>query len=301
MLLSHGIPITYIFKKIKREFVFVILYILLFNFLNSLFNLRFLAVPFALPGVIGTAISIILAFRINQAYARWWEARIIWGEIVNESRSLIRQVLSFIHGQEESSIKALQQKLAYRQIAWTYALGQSLRNLDPLENLDNLISQEKKEAMKNENNVPNALLLEHGRDIQTAFKNNWITDMQLSRLDTTLSNLSTAMGKTERIKNTIFPMLYSRILHIFLYLFIFLLPLGLSDHAFWITAPVIISIAAVFFLIEATSLNLQDPFENKPNDTPVTAIARTIDINIRQMLSETEMPPKLSPKKFYLM
>jgi len=301
MLLSRGIPASYIFNKIKREFIFVILYIVIFNFLNNQYDLSFLAVPFSLPGVIGTAISIILAFRINQAYARWWEARMVWGEIVNESRTFTRQLLNFIQGKDESLVKSFQQTLAYRQIAWCYTLGRSLRQLDPLTDLKGFITEEQILELRKEQNIPNALLLLHGMDIQKAYKDGWISDIQQSRLDETISNLCNAMGKSERIKNTVFPVLYSRILHIFLYLFIFLLPLGLSEYAYWITAPTIIAIAAVFFLIEATSLHLQDPFENKPNDTPVTAIARNIEINIRQMLGEEELPDKMAPEKYYLM
>ena len=110
------------------------------------------------------------------------------------------------------------------------------------------------------------------------------------------------MGKCERIKNTVFPAQYSLIIEILLGLFIFLLPLGMLSISMHFVLPIILAITLLFFLIENTSELLQDPFENRPTDTPVTAIAKTIEINIRQMLAEQEIPEKQAvSEEYYLM
>lgn len=303
MLLSKGIPITYIFNKIRREFLFVVFYIITFKLIANYVDLSFLSIPFAMPGVLGTAISIILAFRVNQAYSRWWEARIVWGAIVNDSRSYVRQLLTLLQGGEgeSSHLRDFRQKVAFRQIAWCYVLGRSLRKLAPLSDLQHLLKSEELRTYEDQDNIPNAILLQHGRDIQEAYRRGWITDIQQAQIDSTLSRLCDSMGKCERIKGTVFPMMYSILLHSFLYLFIFLLPLGLIDYSPLITMPIIIAIAAVFFLIEQTSFYLQNPFENRENDTPVTAIARTIEINIKQMLAEENIPEKMEAETFFLM
>ena len=94
------------------------------------------------------------------------------------------------------------------------------------------------------------------------------------------------MGKCERIKNTIFPTTYSMYIRLTLCLFIFLLPFGLTSVLSWFAIPLITAISAAFFLIERMAIHLQDPFENRPSDTPVTTIANTIERNIKQMLNE---------------
>ena len=94
------------------------------------------------------------------------------------------------------------------------------------------------------------------------------------------------MGKCERIKNTVFPTTYSIYIRFTLCLFIILLPFGLISLLSWFAVPLITTIASAFFLIEKMAIHLQDPFENKPTDTPVTAIANTIEQNLIQMVNE---------------
>ncbi|MEL6677035.1 MAG: bestrophin family ion channel, partial [Bacteroidota bacterium] len=258
--------------------------------------------PFAFPGVIGTAISIILGFRINQAYTRWWEARKIWGAIVNDSRTLVRQLLTLPSAdtQREDGL-SLVKHMALRQAAWCVSLGQMLRKQDSLANIQHMLAPADWKALQDKKHVPNSILVMHGRDAQRLFQQGMVTDIQQANLDATLARLTDSMGKSERIKNTVFPVLYSRLLHAFLYLFLFLLPLGLIDYSPIITMPVILASSIIFFLIERTSERLQDPFEDEPNDTAVTSIARAIEINIREMLEEKELPEPIAPEPFYVL
>ena len=126
----------------------------------------------------------------------------------------------------------------------------------------------------------------HARDLRIAKNHKRINMYQQVEIDNTLSRLCDEMGKCERIKNTIFPTTYSMYIRLTLCLFILLLPFGLTSVLSWFAIPLITAIAAAFFLIEKMAIHLQDPFENRPTDTPVTTIANTIEKNIMQMLNE---------------
>jgi ion channel-forming bestrophin family protein len=132
MLLNKKIPFYYIFNKVKVELFYVLLIVLLIYFVTNKFGSFLPDMPLQIPAFLGTAISILLSFQLNQSYERWWEARRLWGSIVNNSRSLVLQLQTLIDKENETSVK----KIAYRQIAWCYALGQALRGQNPTENID---------------------------------------------------------------------------------------------------------------------------------------------------------------------
>jgi putative membrane protein len=232
----------------------------------------------------------LLAFKSNQAYDRWWEARIIWGSIVNESRTLIRQVLT-LYKDPDFSVEAndFKENFTKRQIAWCYSLGQALRNRDAIKPIKNFITEEELNFVKNHQNIPNAILLLHARDLRNARKDKRFNTYQQVEIDNTLTRLCDAMGKCERIKNTIFPTTYSMYIRMTLCLFIILLPFGLIDLLSWFAIPLITIIGGTFFLIEKMAIHLQDPFENRPTDTPVTAISQAIEKNLMQMLNEFQV------------
>ena len=303
MLIGKRIPITFILEKIWVELLVV------GGFLGGLWGLRQLVVditvisiPVAVPSVIGTAISLILAFRTNQAYARWWEARKIWGSIVNDSRTWARQVLTLLPAGQAH--REVQQRLIYRQILWCYTLGKSLRR-DPVfeDNEALLASFDKAEiaSYREEQNVPNAILLKQGADIKALRDSGALNSYEHLQIDDTLSRLCDAMGKSERIKNTVF---FPKSTAPLSTLFIPIHPppaLQFGNEIWHLGDRNVLGITAVFFLIEKSAIYNQDPFENRPTDTPIYAIARTIDINLRQMLNEKELPAKATPEKFYLL
>ena len=287
------------FQKVKVELLVVTVYTVIIGVVdeNRLFNV---AIPATIPTILGTAISLLLAFRTNQGYQRWWEARIVWGAIVNDSRTLVRQLLTFTYAQA-TSLTDVYQRVAHRQIAFCYALGNSLRGLEVLPSVRPLVSDDALIVLQEHDNVPNALLLLHGNDLHTLRATEAIDSFQQVQLDSTVRRLCDSMGKCERIKNTVFPSAYDLIIWFFLYLFISTLPFALVESFGLGQIPIVIAVAAIFFLIEKTAIYLQDPFENRPTDTPMTAIARTIDINLRQMIQDREVPKKLTPEAYYLM
>jgi putative membrane protein len=284
MLLKKNIPFKYVFGKIKYEIAYITIYALFIAIIYYVYPSVRITIPLAIPAVLGTVISLLLGFRSNQAYDRWWEARHIWGAIVNDSRTLARQALSFINDPDaDKEIKAFQKKIIQRQIAWCYSLGRHLRNEHPLTGLEKYLDKEELEEIKLIDNVPSALLHEMGKDLFIAHEKNWINSYQQVELDRTLSRLCDAMGKCERIKNTVFPSTYSLYIHLSLLLFIGLLPFGVIEYFGFIEVPLVVSIAACFLLIEKMAIHLQDPFENKPTDTPMTTIAQNIEKNICQI------------------
>jgi putative membrane protein len=299
MLLKENIPLKYVFGKIKYEVLLVAMYALFIVLLHNQFKLTNMEIPLAVPMIMGTVISLLLAFRSNQAYDRWWEARTIWGAIVNDSRSLSRQILSFIDDQEDTVL--FREKLVRRQIAWCYALSQSLRGLDAKEGLERLLSKRELAFVSKYTSVPMALLELHARDLNYALKQEWLNEYQQVELDRTLSRLCDAMGKCERIKNTVFPATYSLYIHFSMNFFILLLPFALIQNFGVLAIPMVVAIAASFLLIEKMAIHLQDPFDNKPTDTPMTAISRNIERDLKQMLNDHQIPESEAVYKYYVM
>ena len=295
MLIEGRIPVTYILGKIKYEALYVAIIGLLVHYLTTEFKNVIPDMPITIPAFIGTAISVILSFKLNQSYDRWWEARKIWGSIVNDSRNLVLQMQSFVSTDKQHKIK----EIAYRQIAWCYCLGQSLRGLDPTANIDAFVSERDLKSVTGHNNKPLALLQLNALDIANLKKTDDLHIYSQVQINNTLVNLTNSMGMAERIKSTVFPVTYRLFLHFFIYVFAVTLSISLRDTESYFEIPLLLVIASAFFLLERSATHLQDPFNNKPTDIAITTIARTIEINIKQLLGETDVPKPLQPKKFY--
>jgi putative membrane protein len=296
MLLNNRIPASFILSKVKYDLLYVFIVSLIVFFLTERFDKLLPEMPFTIPAFIGTAISILLSFKLSQSYDRWWEARKVWGAIVNDSRSFVIQLQTLTARGNEAIIR----QIAFRQIAWCYSLGQSLRGLNPIENLEKYVSPEDIEELKLHNNKPLALLHLHGQNIRDLREEKQLDVFSQIQLDNTLLRLCDAQGKSERIKTTVFPVTYRIFLHAIIYLFVVTLSIALNDIAGIFEIPLLLLISIAFLLLEKSATHLQDPFENRPTDTAVTAIARTIEINIKQLLKETEIPEPHQADNFYL-
>lgn len=296
MLLNKRIPYSYILNKVKFEALYVLIVILVVLFLTNQFREVLPEIPLTIPAFLGTAISILLSFKLNQSYDRWWEARKVWGSIVNDSRSFVIQLQSFLPKGNEQIIK----KMAYRQIAYCYSLGQTLRSLDPIENISEFISEQELIEIKKHNNKPLSLIQLHAMDLKALKNSDQLELFSQVHIDKTLVRLCESQGKAERIKSTVFPVTYRMFLHFTIYLFVVTLSISLKDIAGFFEIPLLLLISTAFFLLEKSATHMQDPFENKPTDTAMTAIARTIEINIKELLKESEVPEPLTAKSFYL-
>lgn len=297
MLLNKSIPASYILNKIKMEVLYVLIIGLLVNYLTGQFKYLIPEMPIAIPAFIGTAISVILSFKINQSYDRWWEARKIWGSIVNDSRSLILQLQSFVAKEKQDQIK----EIAYRHIAWCFSLGQSLRGLDATENLNKYISETDIDKISKHNNKPLALLQLNALQITELRENKNLELFSHVQINNTMVSFSNWMGMAERIKSTVFPKTYRLFLHFFIYIFVVTLAIALNNIDSFFELPLLLVISAAFFLLEKSATHLQDPFNNRPTDTAMTTIATTIETNIKQLLGETEVPKPSQAPSFYIL
>lgn len=289
MLLNKRISIFTFLKQIKFDITAILIYAIVVGIADQYGFLSKIEIPIAMSAIIGTALSLLLAFRTAQAYERWWEARIIWGAIVNDSRTLIRQVKQFLPEKDTKIV----QDFAYRQIIWCYVLGESLRKLSYSKKVYDYV----KEHKLSKNNIPNAIINQHSE----ALSKLEISDFKQIQIDSTLSRLCDSMGKCERIKNTVFPKSYSLLVHFFIYVFATLLPFGLDDIYVLVEIFLTASIPIIFIAIERTAIILQDPFENVTTDIPMTSLAITIEINIKELIGDTDLPIVEKPKSFYIM
>lgn len=272
---------------------------------HGYFDLKQMSIPVSVPMILGTIISMLLAFRSNQAYDRWWEARNIWGAIVNDSRTLARQINTYVKNNnttDDAEIAHFKNKFVRRQIGWCYSASKALRKEDALYGLEKHLKQSDMRQLRSYANTPIGILQLHGYDLQQALENGWINTYQQTNIDNTISRLCDAIGKCERIKNTVFPSTYSLYIHASLMFFFVLLPFSLIEYFGYLTIPLVIAIGAIFFLIEKMAIHLQDPFENKPTDTPMTTICHTIERDLNQMMNETHHQEAAEvPKLYYVM
>jgi putative membrane protein len=295
MILEKKIPIKYWFNIIKWDLLIVLLFSTFIYFLSK--YLIDLNIPVSVGAFLGTAISLLLSFKLSQSYDRWWEARKIWGSIVNDSRTLVMQLKGFT----QKANKDITDRMALRQIAWCYSLSQNLRNQDATENLNKFISEQELKSLEHQKNIPLALLDIQSQDLSILHKEKSINDYQQIQIDTTLVKLCASMGMAERIKNTYFPKTYRLTLHMFIYIFLATLSFGLTDMYGLMEVPFMIFISIPLLLLEKVAYTIQDPFENKPSDTAMTSISRTIEINIKQQLGLDDIPEPIVSDKFYIL
>jgi ion channel-forming bestrophin family protein len=337
-------------------------------------ELTFLAVP-ALPvTVLAATVGILLTFRNNSAYDRWWEARTLWGALVNTSRTFARQVLSFLpnspsneassssvpvsasrllrtavetaplggsmgvsdgavrdrfgeargafiapvpqgvrvsldvrqaaeDGQSSpapsfGSITEEERELVYAQIGFVNALRCHLRRQDPFPSLQRFFRPSVVEALREEQNVPTAILVWMSARLRRIVSALPGTEsiLRLTVLDGSLTELMNILGACERIKNTPIPRQYDVLPRVMVRAYLVLLPLGVVEELGVLTPFVTAIIAFLFIAMDAVGADVEAPFEDGYSDTPMTALCRTIEINLRQMLGEKDVPAALQPE-----
>jgi putative membrane protein len=244
----------------------------------------------------GSVIGVILAFRNSTSYARWWEARTLWGSIVNNSRSWARTVTTVMRSDSDHpEFVQFRQRMVYYQIAWVHALRQHLRRLDPCDEIKKLLTAEEFAELRGQKNIPVAIQQWQSLLLRRALDAGWIDMAQWHAMNQSLDDLVDAQGGAERIKNTPMPRQYDFLPQICAHIFCFLLPLAMVSGLGWFTPLGSTLVGFIFLALDKIGRDLEDPFDNKVNDIPLTAICTTIEINLRQMLGETELPPDLKP------
>lgn len=297
MLIEKQMPMGYMIQKIKYDMFYVLLIGIITEYLTTKFKHLIPEMPMPIPAFLGTSISVLLSFKLNQSYDRWWEARKIWGSIVNDSRTLVIQLQSFVKKGNDGVINSI----ALRQIAWCYCLGQSLRDQDAMKNMEKYLSLEDQNYIEKHQNKPLAILQLNALQITELKNNNQLELFAQTQINTTLVGFSNSMGMAERIKKTIFPVTYKHFLHWVIYIFLITLSIALGDIDSLFEVPLLMVIASAFFLLEKASSSMQDPFQNEPSDTAMTTISNTIEINIKQLIGDKNIPEPYLPEKFYAM
>src|SRR5215471_4064528 len=184
---------------------------------------KWLALPDVPLSIFGGIIGILTGFRNSSAYARWWEARTIWGGVVNNSRSFARQVLTMIvAGEDGRASEDIRRKLVLLQIAYVHALRNQLRGTPVRTGLSELIPDER--CLRTRSNVPFAIQHNMASLLAQCFRRGWIDEVRWVSLDRTLCALMDCQGASERIKNTPMPRLYDLFIQLFISIYCLLLP-----------------------------------------------------------------------------
>ena len=295
MILNNKISIFYFINLIKFDIVVVILYALISGVLIHLTLFKGIEISLSVSAIIGTLISLLLAFKTSQSYERWWEARIIWGGIVNDSRSLLRILKQYVPDSPESAEDL--ERFARRHIIWCYSLGESLRRTGFSVKVADYLN----EHGVTSDNVPNFLLNKHSEDLNR-FQNIYnFNPNVMVHLDAVVARLNDNMGRCERIKNTVFPKSYSLLIRSIIYVFLTVFPFGLAHMAPVAEISITILIPILFISIERTAIILQDPFENRPTDTPVSKISQTIERNLEELLGLPQAAQENAVKGYYVL
>ncbi|MDX2014815.1 MAG: bestrophin family ion channel [Myxococcaceae bacterium] len=269
---------------------------MLFVILHEVVGLTWLSVPNTAVGPMATALAIFLAFHNNGSYDRWWEARKQWGQLVNSSRSFARQVLTFV--EDPSSHRAL----LHRHIAYVHALRFHLRKqTDHWSELSPFLARAELDEVVKAGNVPLALVQRQAKTLEQLRKAGALSDFRAVQLDQTLTDLMNVQGACERIKNTPLPRQYEFYTRLFVWFFVLILPATMIDALGWRTPLFTVPTSFLFFALEGVAAVNEDPFENRIQDTPLTALCRTIEINLRELGGETDLPPPLQPVDGYLL
>jgi putative membrane protein len=269
--------------------------------------------PVDIGGVIITATTIFLAFRVGEAYTRWWEARKLWGTLVNLSRSWCRVVTTLgWRNQDSAETEELERTLVHRHIVYVNALRIRLREhpaysraSDQYAEFEHLLPGEEIPRYRAAKNVPAYLLHRQGEVVAAHLGTDTAGRIAWQELNKLLSDLTDAQGGCERIKHTTFPDMISFFTKAMIWLLAPLFLAAVMEHKSVIYHPLEVFLAFLvcwaFILMEQLGQDLKNPFETADNDTPMTALCRTIEIDLRQQLGETELPEPREPVDGVLM
>ncbi|MGO4395718.1 bestrophin family protein [Variovorax sp. M-6] len=238
-------------------------------------------VPFSL---IGLTLAIFLGFRNSTSYARYWEARTLWGALLNETRALVRQALTLADPPAE--VPALTARL----IAFIHALRHQLRMTDPASDFERLLSAEECSRLQAARYKPAMLLLMAGEWLRDRRQAGQLSPALVQAMEGPLGRLTEALGGCERIAGTPIPFTYAVIIHRTIYLYCVLLPFGLVDAIGPMTPVIVAFIAYTFFALEALGAEIEEPFGTAPNDLALDAMSAMIEATLCEMIGAAQPP-----------
>lgn len=237
---------------------------------------------------LGSALTIFLAFRTNAAYGRWWEARQLWGSLVNTSRSLARQFLTLMdEGVPTGEDTPLAERMVMHQIAFVHALRCHLRRQNPFPELAGILSGDEVEELRRYDNVPAALTLRMGKLLKQARDRKMVDPIRCVAIDENFNVLANIQGACERIKNTPLPRQFDYLPKMLVNVFCYLVPLALVADLGLMTPIASVLVSFTFIAADMVGREIENPFENTIHDTPMTALSRTIELNLREQMNQS--------------
>lgn len=316
------------FNWSKRPFIIGLIYSLLIY--GSSYVLEFhIYIPWQPISILGIAVAFYLGFKNNSSYDRTWEARKIWGGIVNNSRSFGAAVVAFVQGTDDEAIK---KELIYRHVAWLTALRYQLRLGRPWEHteerikgihfpkvceaytekldgeLASYLTQEELKSIDQKTNGATQIMKNQSIRLQQLKDENYFEDFRHMELHQLIVSFYADQGKAERIKNFPFPRQYASTALWLTFVFCAFVPLGLLDiaksasgWAYWVCPLLSSLIIWVFFLMEKIGDYSENPFEGTYNDVPITSIAKGIEIDLREMIDDSNIPSPVSDEHGFLL
>jgi putative membrane protein len=337
MYVNKNFNFKFIWQAGGVHLVWITAWISLIGVLYYYFELHWIAIPWIAVGVVGTAVSFYIGFKNNQAYDRLWEARKIWGGLVNLSRMWGSNLRGYLEHQTDRNIEDEEQlnliikKMIYRHISYLYRLRHQLLIPTPWEHisLNSHVATINKKRMKSygigmyEDDLTEQVLTKHldsmeyeklmnaanmatqiidvqSQELKQLKKNNTISEFQHIALQNLLNDFYSEQGKAERIKKFPLPRQYANASLIFVAIFIFLLPFGmvaefakLGSYGLWLFIPVASIIGWMFLLMELVGDYTENPFEGLGNDIPMLSICRTIEIDLKQMINDSNVPEQV--------
>ena len=298
--------------------------------LYEAFNLKWLSVPWPVVALLGTATAFIVGFKNLQTYNRAWEARQIWGAAMSASRSWALMCRDFIL----DDIRARQ--IIYRHFAWLTALRYQLRSVRSWETVDKshneeykrfyviperetpmekelakYISKEEIGRVLMKQNSATQLLGIQSLALKQLYDEGSLDNFRFMGMHSMLREFADHQGKSERIKNFPYPRQYATINSIFVKLFCVLLPFALLEqfndlndvvsgvfkgHMVWFVIPFSVLISWVYTSLDQVGESTENPFEGSANDVPISQLSRAVEIDIREMLGETDLPAAMQPR-----
>lgn len=228
--------------------------------------------------LLGFVISMLLVFRTNTAYDRWWEGRRMWGDLVNNSRNLMMKINAFIPSEK------IELKKRWRILISNYpfALKEHLRGgfiAEELEDTDTLRAIELREYK----HIPNILSDQFFKELENLKTEKCISDEKMLLLNDEIKSLANICGACERIKGTPIPYSYSTFIKRIIFLYSITLPLGLVADLKWATVPIAVFVFYTLASIELIAEEIEDPFGRDTNDLPTDDIAQRIKANLIEL------------------
>jgi putative membrane protein len=293
-------------------------------------NLKWLGIPWTVVALLGTATAFIVGFKNLQTYNRAWEARQIWGDIISSSRAWATMSRDFCDHAETSKA------LVYRHLAWLTALRYQLRENRTWEATSQAYNAEylkyysipeRQTALETElakylpdvelkqilprGSKATQIMSPQSQTIKGLFASQAIVVAQFLDMHRSIKDFLWHQGRCERIKDFPYPRQYATMNAFFIKLFCLLLPFGLlrefdklnesvegviKGHMVWLVIPFSVLISWMYTSLERVGESTENPFTGSANDVPISQLCRTTEIELRDMLGETDLPPPLEPR-----